>query len=110
MQITVKDIETLKRKGTTEEQLKEELKMLKEGFPYLKIEAAATPGHGIFVLDEKMENQSMEIWNQFLASGAKVMKMVPASGAASRMFKDLFSFINGKDEKPSNDFMKKFFN
>lgn len=109
MELTVKDIESLKHKGKTEIQLQEELRMLKEGFPYLKIEAAATPGHGIFVLDEKMENQSMEIWNQFLASGAKVTKMVPASGAASRMFKDLFSFINGKDEKPSNDFMKKFF-
>ena len=110
MKLSVKDIEALKIKGKTTEQLEEELKMLKEGFPYLKIEAAAKPGHGIFVLDEKMENQAMDIWNEFLASGAKVMKMVPASGAASRMFKDLFSFINGKDEKPSNDFIKKFFN
>lgn len=109
MELTVKDKEVLKLKGKTEHQLEEELKMLKEGFPYLKIERAATPGHGIFVLDEKMEKQAMEIWNEFLASGGKVMKMVPASGAASRMFKDLFSFINGKDEKPSNDFMKKFF-
>lgn len=110
MQLTVKDKEILELKGKTEAQLNEELKMLKEGFPYLKIERAATPGHGISVLNEKVENQAMEIWNKFLASGAKVMKMVPASGAASRMFKDLFSFINGKDEKPSNDFMKKFFN
>ncbi|MCH5238831.1 MAG: DUF4301 family protein [Muribaculaceae bacterium] len=109
MQLTVKDIEALKLKGKTEAQLNDEIKMLKDGFPFLKIEAAATPGHGIFVLDEKMENQAMDIWNQFLASGSKVLKMVPASGAASRMFKDLFSFINGKDEKPSNDFMKKFF-
>lgn len=110
MELTVKDIESLKIKGKTEAQLKEELRMLKEGFPYLKIESAATPGHGIFVLDEKMEKQTLDIWNDFLSSGGKVMKMVPASGAASRMFKDLFSFINGKDEKPSNDFMKKFFN
>ena len=110
MELTVKDIEALKLKGKTETQLQEELKMLKEGFPFLQIEAAATPGHGIFVLDDKMENQAMDIWNEFLASGAKVKKMVPASGAASRMFKDLFSFINGKEDKPSNDFMKKFFN
>lgn len=110
MELTVKDIEALKLKGKTEAQLEEELKMLKNGFPYLKIEGAATPGNGIFVLDEKMEEQAMDIWSQFLASGATVTKMVPASGAASRMFKDLFSFVNGKDEKPSNDFMKKFFN
>jgi len=37
------------------------------------------------------------------------MKMVPASGAASRMFKDLFAFLNGKSEKPDNDFIRKFF-
>lgn len=110
MDLTIKDIESLKLKGKTESQLEEELKMLKEGFPFLKIEAPATPGHGIFVLDETMENQALNIWNEFLASGAKVTKMVPASGAASRMFKDLFSFINGKEEKPSNDFIKKFFN
>ena len=110
MELTIKDKEVLQHKGKTEEKLLEELKMLKEGFPYLKIEAAATPGHGITVLDEKMENDATNIWNQYLASGAKITKMVPASGAASRMFKDLFSFINGKDEKPSNDFMKKFFN
>ena len=109
MEISVKDLETLKAKGKTEAQLQEELKMLKDGFPYLKIERAATPGHGIFVLDDKMEKQAMDIWNEFLNSGAKVMKMVPASGAASRMFKDLFAFVNGKEEKPSNDFMKKFF-
>lgn len=109
MDLTLKDVETLKLKGKTQEQLFEELKMLKEGFPYLKIDSAATPGHGIFVLDEKMSLQALDIWNQFLESGAKVTKMVPASGAASRMFKDLFAFINGKEDKPSNPFMKKFF-
>lgn len=110
MELTIKDKEVLQSKGKTEAQLLEELTMLKEGFPYLKIESAATPGHGITVLDDKMENDALNIWNQYLASGAKITKMVPASGAASRMFKDLFAFINGKDEKPNNDFIKKFFN
>lgn len=109
MDLTKKDLETLKKKGKTAQQLQEELKMLKEGFPYLHIEGAATPGNGIFVLDEKMEKQAIDIWDQFLKSGGDVLKMVPASGAASRMFKDLFAFINGKDDKPSSDFMKTFF-
>ncbi|MDE7108348.1 MAG: DUF4301 family protein, partial [Muribaculaceae bacterium] len=56
-----------------------------------------------------MEEQSVNMWNEYLAKGGKVLKMVPASGAASRMFKDLFSFVNGKKDKPDNDFMKKFF-
>ena len=83
--------------------------MLADGFPYLRIEAPATPGHGISVLSPEMENQAESLWNQYLAAGGRVLKMVPASGAASRMFKDLFSFANGKKDKPDNDFMKKFF-
>ena len=83
--------------------------MLKNGFPYLRIEAPATPGNGIFVLTQELEDQSSDLWNQYLDKGGKVLKMVPASGAASRMFKDLFAFVNGKKDKPDNDFMKKFF-
>lgn len=109
MKLTEKDLKVLEKKGKTEERLKDELKMLKNGFPYLKIERAATPGHGISVFDEKMQSQAIEIWNQYLLSGASILKMVPASGAASRMFKDLFSFINGKDDNPSSEFMKNFF-
>ncbi len=99
----------LQAKGISEEKLAEELQMLANGFPFLKIEVPATPGNGIFVLNEQLEEQSANLWNEYLDKGGKVLKMVPASGAASRMFKDLFSFVNGKKEKPDNDFMKKFF-
>ena len=109
MDLNEKDLEVLKIKGISEEKLAEELQMLADGFPYLKIEAPATPGNGIFVLSEQAEESAMNMWDEYLSKGGKVLKMVPASGAASRMFKDLFSFINGKKDKPENDFMKKFF-
>ncbi len=109
MELNEKDLKVLETKGISEEKLAEELNMLAEGFPFLSIEAPATPGHGISSLSAEMEEQSMRIWEQYLSKGGKVLKMVPASGAASRMFKDLFSFANGKKEKPDNDFMKKFF-
>lgn len=104
------DIKTLEEKGISEEKLNEELRMLHDGFPYLKIEAPATPGHGISALTPELEATAVKCWDEFLSAGGMVMKMVPASGAASRMFKDIFSFVNGKDDKPENDFMKKFFN
>lgn len=110
MDLNAKDLEILESKGISEEKLAEELRMLADGFPYLKIEAPATPGHGISVLSPDMEEKAVGLWNEYLAAGGKVLKMVPASGAASRMFKDLFAFANGKDEKPKSDFMKKFFN
>lgn len=109
MELNEKDLEVLKNKGISEEKLAEELKMLSEGFPYLVIEGPATPGHGITVLSPEMEKKASDVWSEYLSKGGKVLKMVPASGAASRMFKDLFSFLNGKKDKPDNDFMKKFF-
>lgn len=109
MELTEKDLEILKTKGISEEKLEEELRMLSEGFPYLRIASPATPGNGIFVLTPELEDQASELWNEYLGKGGKVLKMVPASGAASRMFKDLFAFANGKKEKPDSDFMKKFF-
>lgn len=109
MELNEKDLEILNAKGISEEKLAEELEMLKNGFPYLRIEAPATPGNGIFVLTQELEDQSSDLWNQYLDKGGKVLKMVPASGAASRMFKDLFAFVNGKKDKPDTDFMKKFF-
>lgn len=109
MELTEKDSELLMRKGISKQQLEDQLSMLKNGFPYLKIDSAVTPGHGLTVASPELVKQSEEMWKKYLAGGAKVMKMVPASGAASRMFKDLFSFLNGKSDKPDNDFMKKFF-
>ena len=59
----------------------------KKGFPFLKLVAAATPEKGIQVMDESLQKAAMERYDSF--SGT-VLKFVPASGAASRMFKDLF--------------------
>ena len=50
MELNATDLEILNAKGISEEKLAEELNMLAQGFPYLKIEAPATPGHGISVL------------------------------------------------------------
>lgn len=108
-ELTTEDIVYLQEKGISEEQLAEQLEMLKNGFPYLKLEGAATPGHGISVLTPEMERGAIRCWEEFLDKGGRVTKMVPASGAASRMFKDLFTFLNGKADQPDNEFIQKFF-
>lgn len=109
MNLQPNDQATLNEKGISAEKLQEELRMLTEGFPFLKIYAPATVGHGISALSPEMQQQSIDIWDKYLAQGHTIVKMVPASGAASRMFKDVFAFINGKKNKPDNDFIKKFF-
>lgn len=110
MTLSTSDIEHITAKGITAEKLHSQLKMLKEGFPFLKIKSPAKIGNGIIEVTPQMEETSLEIWKEFLDKGGKVVKMVPASGAASRMFKDLFAFLNNKDnDKPDTDFVKTFF-
>lgn len=103
------DVELLEKKGITPEELQQQLDTIAKGFPWLKIECAATPGHGISVLSDKMKAGAMHIWDKYLREGHTVLKMVPASGAASRMFKDLFAFLNGSSDKPKTPFLSTFF-
>jgi len=109
MKLQNEDLALIKEKGISEEGLDEQLEMLRRGFPFLRLDSAATPGNGISRLTPEMEIGAIPCWEEFLDKGGTVMKMVPASGAASRMFKDLYSFVNGKSERPDTDFMKKFF-
>ena len=104
------DLKQLQEKGITEEIFNEQLETFKTGFPYLKIEASAAVGNGITKFDEAQVDECIAEWDSFLAGGGVVEKFVPASGAASRMFKDMFSFMNGANDVPVSDFEKKYFN
>ena len=86
-----------------------QLKEFKTGFPFLKLEAAASIGHGIIAPDENERKAYIETWNKYKASGKKIVKFVPASGAASRMFKNMFAFVNGENNEPTTDFEKRYF-
>lgn len=107
--INKSDLETLRERGISEEEFNEQLEMLRNGFPFLKIAAAATTDNCIKRLSPDMQTTAVELWKEFLSKGGSVMKLVPASGAASRMFKNLFAFLNGKKDTPDNDFIRTFF-
>lgn len=103
------DLKQIASKGITEEQIKSQLEEFKTGFPYLKLEAAASIGHGIMALtDEDCKHYEAE-WENYKKQGKQIVKFVPASGAASRMFKDLFAFLNADYDVPTTDFEKRFF-
>lgn len=89
------DLELLSARGITREQAQNQIDRFTTGFPWLEIIKAARPGDGITVLDDDDETRTIERWRRYLADGGEVYKFVPASGAASRMFKALFEFING---------------
>ena len=51
----------------------------------------------------------IDAWKEYKAEGKKIVKFVPASGAASRMFKDMFAFLSADYDVPTTDFEKKYF-
>lgn len=107
---TYKDRELFQQKGISEEKVIEELQRLQEGFPFLKLkDAASVENGGILRLTEEEASRYEALWDEYLKNGHKVVKFVPASGAASRMFKNLFAFLDGDSDTPDNDFMKAFF-
>lgn len=107
--ITTNDENILIKRGITNKQIEEQLKSFKNGFPFLKIKSAAEPGNGIIVVSHEDRALLLKQWEEFLLTDAVILKFVPASGAASRMFKDLFEFLEGKNDGPSNSFENKFF-
>ncbi len=107
--ISAKDKEQLAQKGISEEKLNEQLNCFKTGFPYLKLYAAASVEEGILKLTEEEQQAFAEAWDE-AAKSLHIVKFVPASGAASRMFKDLFSFSEANYDVPTTDFEKTFFN
>lgn len=107
--ISKADQALLKRKGISEQKVIEQLKNFVTGFPFLKIEAAASVKHGIMTPDQNETENYLNIWDEYCKAGNNILKFVPASGAASRMFKDLFSFLSGEYDEPTTDFEKNFF-
>ncbi|MDE5953777.1 MAG: DUF4301 family protein, partial [Duncaniella sp.] len=89
------DLELLKSKGISEAEVESQLQRFVTGFPYLKINDAARVGAGIFRLDDEEIDAALERWSEYLEHGGEVCKFVPASGAASRMFKALFEYVDG---------------
>lgn len=107
--LTQQDLKQIAQRGITEEQIKKQLNQFCTGFPFLKLEAAASIGNGITALDNTMTDAYAAAWKDYKAEGRKVVKFVPASGAASRMFKSIFAFVDAPYDEPTTDFEKKYF-
>lgn len=95
--------------GMSTETVAEQIRNFQNGFPFLTITFPAIPGDGIKVLNEKDLGQYLLTYPA-KAAQIEVVKFVPASGAASRMFKDLFSFVEGDGDISKSAFVQKFMN
>ena len=103
------DIKLIEKKGIKLSTIEEQLSRFKNGFPYLKVVSAASIGNGIIKLNKTEETECIYTWEEFLLRGGSVEKSVPASGAASRMFKNMFAFLNADYDVPTTQFEKDYF-
>lgn len=88
-----KDLKQIAAHGLTVEAVEHQIENFRKGFPSLQVVSAASPADGITILTaEQAEAYVAKFDNR--DSSVTVAKFVPASGAATRMFKELFEFVN----------------
>lgn len=108
--ITEKDKALLAKKGISEEKFEHQLACFATGFPFLRLAAAASVEKGILTPNAEEEKDFLTSWENYTTNEQnKVVKFVPASGAASRMFKNVFAFVDAEYNEPTTDFEKFFF-
>ncbi len=87
------DLKQIEARGMTTEKVISQIEHFKRGFPYSRLKRPCTVRDGIRVLSKGDLNRLGETFSKAAWAG-RVMKFVPASGAATRMFKSLLSFDN----------------
>ena len=102
-----KDFSQINELGIDLETVYQQINDFKEGFPFMQLQKAATLNDGVMKLtDEQLE--SFTVLYEKKVSKLVPLKFVPASGAATRMFKSLFSFLEeGKSDKSTDQFFDK---
>lgn len=90
---TEKDLQQIAAHGLTLEAVEHQIENFRRGFPSLQVVSAASPSDGITILTAEQATDYAAKFDNRDAS-VTVAKFVPASGAATRMFKELFEFVN----------------
>lgn len=104
--LTERDLKQIQQRGIQPSVIEDQVRRFETGFPWLRIESVATVGNGIERLDTEEEKLCITAWKEYKGT---IEKFVPASGAASRMFKDLYAFVASDRSLPTTEFERLFF-
>lgn len=108
--LTATQLEQINRLGMALDAIEAQLQHFRHGFPYLRLAGTASVEHGIRQYTTTEMDALVALWHDVVREGkVRITKFVPASGAASRMFKDLFAFLEASYELPTTEFEKQFF-
>lgn len=102
------DLSQIKERGSDPALVEEQIQFFKDGFPFLRLSKAATVGDGIIRLTDEKIREEVRLFELRADEGnGTLLKFVPASGAATRMFKALFAFLEeGKSDKSVEEFFE----
>ena len=104
--LTKSDLRAIANHGLTKEQIQAQIVMMKRGIPWATIQRACTIGNGIIQIPSSEIDRLTQRYTEAESAG-RIMKFVPASGAASRMFQSLVEAYNqsidGNPEVPITD-------
>lgn len=93
MGLLEQDFEQINLHGVSLENIQKQLVIFKKGIAKMELLEAATVGNGIVKLTDEEFVEKATFFDEH-KSNLKLLKFVPASGAASRMFKFLTVFLN----------------
>jgi len=99
--LSQKDSEQLNANGITSEQFADQIKKFRQGIIPARLIAAAQPGNGIILTTEKTRKYYLNLFDDY-SNDRDIVKFVPASGAASRMFKDMYSCLHELQQNPND--------
>lgn len=88
------DITQIEARGSQPAIINQQIENFKKGFPLLQLIEAANVYHGILKLSESEINHYISVFDKKISEGLDVVKFVPASGAATRMFKSLYTALD----------------
>ena len=97
IQFTPEDIQFIQARGSKPEEVQRQFSFFENGFDFVNLDRPATIDDGIVRLEEEQIEDLVADYEQ-LIEGKSVTKFVPASGAASRMFKELYSYLENDSE------------
>lgn len=99
------DFKQIQKLGITSEKVEEQLSRFNNGFPEIKLVKNISENNGLFILSDTELKTYINQYEQS-APQKQLVKFVPASGAASRMFKLLFNYLEGGVDSDDKDIQK----
>ncbi len=96
------EITQIEAHGLSVAQVEQQIENFRAGFPALPVVRAAAGGDGVQQLSTE-EIAEAEARYEERRKELRTIKFVPASGAATRMFKELFEYVNDDKRTPGID-------